>query len=99
VPHLQFTRSVQRIINHNKDEINSPINNDSNNDQDKETKKPQMEHIYENSRSIVRICDKAINFEMKEAPDVNSFEFCDLFSYKGGGCLKLITRDHGLYHR
>jgi len=98
MPHLEFTRSTQRILNDNKDEIKSNINDNEKN-KDKESKKLRIEHIYENSRSIVRICDKAINFETKLAPDVNSFEFCDLFSYKGGGCLKLITRDHGLYHR
>lgn len=29
----------------------------------------------------------------------NSFEYCEDFSYEGGGCLRVITRNERLYHR
>lgn len=29
----------------------------------------------------------------------NTFEYCEDFSYEGGGCLRLITRNEQLYHR
>lgn len=96
VPNLQFTRSIQRTL---------PEDDDGNNDLDdkkEDAKKPakRIEKIYENSKNIIRIRDNIVNFENKSPiPYVNTFEFCDRFSYKGGGCLKLITRNHRLYHR
>lgn len=111
VPHLQFTRSTQRTVVDNNKNSNEETHKDSNvddngnndkDDKDKETKKPQtrIEYIYENNRSVIRICNNIISFEGKlSAPDINTFEFCDMFSYEGGGCLKLLTRDHRLYHR
>lgn len=94
VPHLQFTRSTQRIFT---EDIEENENNDSDDANKKETR---IERIYENERSIIRVCGKIVKIEDKlPAVDVNTFEFCDQFSYNGGGCLKLITRDHRLYHR
>lgn len=96
VPHLQFTRSIQRTL---------PEDDDGNNDKDdkkKDVKKSQtrIEKIYENNKSIIRICGNVVKFENKSPTSyINTFEFCDQFSYKGGGCLKLITRNHRLYHR
>lgn len=29
----------------------------------------------------------------------NTFEYCEDFSYEGGGCLRVITRNEKLYHR
>ncbi|XP_032677000.1 uncharacterized protein LOC116846804 isoform X2 [Odontomachus brunneus] len=29
----------------------------------------------------------------------NTFEYCEDFSYEGGGCLRMITRNEKLYHR
>lgn len=99
-PHLQFTRSTQTtLIEDVKDD--DRVNNgqgDKNND----TKKlrTRIERIYENKKNIIRVCDNVVNFEEKlSAPDINTFEFCDQFSYNGGGCLKLITTDDRLYHR
>ncbi|XP_012217337.1 cytosolic endo-beta-N-acetylglucosaminidase isoform X1 [Linepithema humile] len=94
VPHLQFTRSIERTL--------PEADNDNNDKDDKkeDVKKPRIEKIYENSKNIVRICGNIVNFENKLPNSyINTFEFCDRFSYKGGGCLKLITRNHRLYHR
>lgn len=98
VPHLQFTRSTQRILVKDDDEKH---NNDESNGTDCEQKETQIERIYENKRNIIRVCGNVVTFENKLSTDVdvNTFEFCDQFSYNGGGCLKLITRDHTLYHR
>ncbi|CAL1679436.1 unnamed protein product [Lasius platythorax] len=99
-PHSQFTRSTQTTLIEdveNDDEVNN-----GQGDKDNDTKKPRtrIERIYENRKNIIRVCDNVVNFEEKlPALDVNTFEFCDQFSYNGGGCLKLITRDHRLYHR
>ncbi|KMQ97101.1 cytosolic endo-beta-n-acetylglucosaminidase [Lasius niger] len=99
-PHSQFTRSTQTTFIEdveNDDEVNN-----GQGDKDNDTKKPRtrIERIYENRKNIIRVCDNVVNFEEKlPALDVNTFEFCDQFSYNGGGCLKLITRDHRLYHR
>jgi len=91
VPHLQFTRSTQRILTEDE-------NNESN--ETCEKKENRIERIYENRKNIIRVCGNLIKFEDKLSTiDINTFEFCDQFSYNGGGCLKLITRDHRLYHR
>ncbi|EFN68758.1 Cytosolic endo-beta-N-acetylglucosaminidase [Camponotus floridanus] len=98
-PHLQFTRSTQTTLEDVKDD--DGVNNgqgDKNNDIKK--LRTRIEHIYENKRNIIRVCDNVVNFEEKlPAPNINTFEFCDQFSYNGGGCLKLITTDDRLYHR
>ncbi|EZA56459.1 Cytosolic endo-beta-N-acetylglucosaminidase [Ooceraea biroi] len=111
VPHLQFTRSIQRAIIDNNKDSKDKINRDRDADddggndkadKDKEAKKPEtrVEHVYENSRSTVRIRSNVISFENKlSAPDDNTFEFCDIFSFEGGGCLKLVTRNPRSYHR
>lgn len=95
VPHLQFTRSTQQTLDDKKH------NNDESNDTDCEKKETKIERIYENRKTIIRVCGNVVKFENKLSTDVdvNTFEFCDQFSYNGGGCLKLITRDHRLYHR
>jgi len=99
VPHLQFTRSIQRILVKDDDEKHD--NNESNDTVCEKKEKTQIERIYENKRNIIRVCGNVVTFENKLSTDVdvNTFEFCDQFSYNGGGCLKLITRDHTLYHR
>lgn len=89
VPHLRFTRSTQRVLTEDVVEDNKDT-----------ATKTKIECIYENKCNVIRICNNVVSFENKfPAPDVNTFEFCDRFSYKGGGCLKLITRDQRLYHR
>lgn len=96
-PHSQFTRSTQRTLIENND----GVNNDQG-DKDNDTKKTctRIERIYENRKNIIRVCDNIINIEEKlPVPNFNTFEFCDKFSYNGGGCLKLITTDDRLYHR
>lgn len=99
VPHLQFTRTTQRILPEVvEDEKHNNEENNKNNDNKK--KEIRIEHIYENKKNIIRVCGNIVQFENKlSAIDVNTFEFCDQFSYNGGGCLKLITRDSKLYHR
>jgi len=89
VPNLQFTRSTQHILTED-------VENEDNKDTEK--KETRIEHIYENKKNIIRVCGNVVKFEDKLL-DINTFEFCDQFSYNGGGCLKLITRDHRLYHR
>lgn len=99
-PHLQFTRSIQTTLIEDvedDDEVNNG-QGDKNND----TKKPRtrIEHTYENRKNIIRVCNNVINFEEKlPVSNINTFEFCNQFSYNGGGCLKLITTDDRLYHR
>lgn len=100
VPYLQFTRFTQTTLIENVESDNE-VNKDQSN-KDNDTKKPRtrIERIYENKKNIIRVCDNIVNFEEKlPASDINTFEFCDQFSYNGGGCLKLITRDNRLYHR
>ncbi|XP_077257220.1 cytosolic endo-beta-N-acetylglucosaminidase isoform X2 [Temnothorax americanus] len=101
VPYLQFTRSTQRTLP--GDVVNEEHNNDENNksnDTSCDKKKTRIERIYENRKNIIRVCGKVVEFEDKlSAVDVNTFEFCDKFSYNGGGCLKLVTRDPRLHHR
>ncbi|XP_050455330.1 cytosolic endo-beta-N-acetylglucosaminidase [Cataglyphis hispanica] len=99
-PHLQFTRSTQRTLI--EDVENNDGDNNGKGDKDNDTKKTRtrIEHIYENRKNIIRVCDNVINIEEKlPTPNFNTFEFCDKFSYNGGGCLKLITTDDRLYHR
>ncbi|XP_011052614.1 PREDICTED: cytosolic endo-beta-N-acetylglucosaminidase isoform X1 [Acromyrmex echinatior] len=94
VPHLQFTRLTQRILTGNVEDENNENNETC------EKKENRIERIYENRKNIIRVCGNSVKFEDKlSAVDINTFEFCDQFSYNGGGCLKLITRDHRLYHR
>lgn len=94
VPHLQFTRSTQRILIGDVEDKNNESNETC------EKKENRIERIFENRKNIIRVCGNLVKFEDKlSAVDINTFEFCDQFSYNGGGCLKLITRDHRLYHR
>lgn len=100
VPHLQFTRSTQRTLTEDVDEKHDNDENNKSNDTDCEKKNVRIERIYENKKNIIRVCGKVVKFENKlSAVDVNIFEFCDRFSYNGGGCLKLITKDYRRYHR
>ncbi|KAL0122537.1 hypothetical protein PUN28_007324 [Cardiocondyla obscurior] len=104
VPHLQFTQTTQRMLtNDAADDADEQHNDDKsskNDGADCGKKKVQIERIYENKKSIIRVCGNVVKFENKElAENVNSFEFCDRFSYNGGGCLKLITKDPRSYHR
>ncbi|XP_011156216.1 cytosolic endo-beta-N-acetylglucosaminidase isoform X1 [Solenopsis invicta] len=103
VPHLQFTQSKLRILNDVEDkniENEKQSSNEHNKSKDAKKKETRIERIYENKKSIIRVCDNIVQFEKKlSAVDVNTFEFCNQFSYNGGGCLKLITKDHRLYHR
>lgn len=99
VPHLQFTRSTQRTLTEDDEKHNHDENNKSN-DADCKKKDVRIERIYENEKNIMRVCGKVVKFENKLSDvDGNTFEFCDRFSYNGGGCLKLITRDCRRYHR
>lgn len=99
-PHSQFTRSTQRTLledGENNDEVNNGQDDKDNNTNKTHTR---IERIYENRKNIIRVCDNVVNIEEKlSAPDFNTFEFCDRFSYNGGGCLKLITTNDRLYHR
>ncbi|KAG7189443.1 hypothetical protein KM043_017144 [Ampulex compressa] len=65
--------------------------------------KPSTEHeecIYETKQNIIRICKDVVNFEPKTiVSNFNCFEYYDRFSYEGGGCLKLVTKDSTVYHR
>ncbi|XP_018400063.1 PREDICTED: cytosolic endo-beta-N-acetylglucosaminidase [Cyphomyrmex costatus] len=94
VPYLQFTRSTQRILTGDVEVENNESNKTC------KKKENQIERIYENKKNIIRVCGNLVKFEDKLSTiDINTFEFCDQFSYNGGGCLKLVTRDHRLYHR
>lgn len=98
VPCLQFTQSTQRILPDVEDEKHN--NDESNKNNDTKKKETRIERIYENKKNIIRVCGNIVQVENKlSAVDVNTFEFCNQFSYNGGGCLKLITRDSRLYHR
>lgn len=97
VPHLQFTQSTRRVIENNEDDER---NNDNRGDGDSKKVQKRIERVYENVRNVIRVIDNLVSFEDKSpVPNVNTFEFCNEFSYKGGGCLKLTTRDYRLYHR
>lgn len=99
VPFLQFTHSRQQTLPAEDEKDNNNENNKSN-DTDCKKKETRIERIYENMKSIIRVCGKVVKFEKKfSGIDFNTFEFCDRFSYNGGGCLKLITRNHRQYHR
>ncbi|XP_036149552.1 cytosolic endo-beta-N-acetylglucosaminidase isoform X2 [Monomorium pharaonis] len=99
VPHLQFTQSTQRILTENG-ENEKQSNNDNDKRDSTKKKEIRIERIYENKKNIIRVCDNVVKFEDKlSVIDVNSFEFCNQFSYNGGGCLKLITKNPRLYHR
>lgn len=87
MPHLKFTHLP---------EIPEPKSKDDRN----ECAKTTTEYVYETRRSTIRIRGSVVNIENKSPlADVNSFEFCNVFSFEGGGCLKLITNDPKLYHR
>lgn len=100
VPHLQFTRSTQRTLTEDVDEKHDNDESNKSNDTDGKKKDVRIERIYENKKNIIRVCGKVVQFENKLSfVDVNTWEFCDRFSYNGGGCLKLITKNDMQYHR
>lgn len=47
-------------------------------------------HIIEENENLT---DKSMIFQG------NTFEYCEDFSFEGGGCLRVITRNEKLYHR
>ncbi|XP_076226014.1 cytosolic endo-beta-N-acetylglucosaminidase isoform X2 [Nomia melanderi] len=87
IPHLKFIRSPELL---------------ESNTANKEKKSPQTprEYIYETAINTIRILGNTVNIENKlPVLGLNYFEFHDGLSFEGGGCLKLITNDPGLYHR
>lgn len=86
-PHLQFTYVPQ---------LPEPKNENDRN----ECSKQPIQYIYETKRNVIRILENVINIQDKmPILDINCFEFCNQFSFEGGGCLKLITNDLRSYHR
>ncbi|XP_014470080.1 PREDICTED: cytosolic endo-beta-N-acetylglucosaminidase isoform X2 [Dinoponera quadriceps] len=57
----------------------------------------RIEKLYLKGWHIIEDCenltDKSIVLQG------NTFEYCNDFSYEGGGCLRMITRNEKLYHR
>ncbi|KAK1118983.1 hypothetical protein K0M31_013753 [Melipona bicolor] len=87
IPHLKFTYFSQ------------PPEPKNGNDRNECAKKP-IQYVYETKKHIIRILDNVASIQDKiPILDVNSFEFCNQFSYEGGGCLKLITKELNSYHR
>ncbi|XP_054000563.1 uncharacterized protein LOC128888008 isoform X2 [Hylaeus anthracinus] len=85
IPHLKFMHVLR--------------NSENEGDKSQCSKMP-IECIYETKKHAIRILKNIVNIEDKSSiSDINYFEFCDQFSYEGGGCLKLITNDPKLYHR
>ena len=87
MPHLKFTLLPDIPEPKSKDDRNECANT-------------ATEYIYETKKHVIRILGSAVSIESKlPLTDVNCFEFCDRFSFEGGGCLKLITNDSRQYHR
>nr|XP_034193175.1 cytosolic endo-beta-N-acetylglucosaminidase-like isoform X1 [Osmia lignaria]XP_034193176.1 cytosolic endo-beta-N-acetylglucosaminidase-like isoform X1 [Osmia lignaria]XP_034193177.1 cytosolic endo-beta-N-acetylglucosaminidase-like isoform X1 [Osmia lignaria]XP_034193178.1 cytosolic endo-beta-N-acetylglucosaminidase-like isoform X1 [Osmia lignaria]XP_034193180.1 cytosolic endo-beta-N-acetylglucosaminidase-like isoform X1 [Osmia lignaria]XP_034193181.1 cytosolic endo-beta-N-acetylglucosaminid len=88
MPNLKFTLFPQ------------PEEAKSEDDRNECARKKSVEYIYETKNNIIRIFEKNVDIQTKTpVPDINCFEFCNEFSFEGGGCLKLITNNSGLYHR
>lgn len=69
------------------------------NDNESSSKKEVL-YVYETEKSYVRVLGNVASFQPKSIPtNVNYFEFCNEYSYEGGGCLKLMTKNPGEYHR
>ncbi|XP_016770643.1 cytosolic endo-beta-N-acetylglucosaminidase isoform X2 [Apis mellifera] len=86
-PHLQFTYVPQ---------LPEPKNENDRN----ECPKQPIQYIYETKKNVIRILENVVNIQDKmPILDINCFEFCNQFSFEGGGCLKLITNDLRSYHR
>ncbi|XP_015609952.1 uncharacterized protein LOC107274903 [Cephus cinctus] len=59
-----------------------------------------LKKIYESAERILTINGRSITIEKTSTnPKKNYFEFHNMCSYNGGGCLKLITVDPKVYHR
>lgn len=87
IPHLKFTHFPQ------------PPEPKSKNDRNECAKRP-TQYVYETRKHIIRILENVASIQDKiPILNVNSFEFCNQFSYEGGGCLKLITNELNAYHR
>ncbi|KAI4487028.1 hypothetical protein M0802_012128 [Mischocyttarus mexicanus] len=62
--------------------------------------KKKVLYVYETEKSYVRVLGNVVNFQPKSVvTNENYFEFCNEYSYEGGGCLKLITKTPRNYHR
>ncbi|XP_033356543.1 mucin-5AC [Bombus vosnesenskii] len=89
IPHMKFTSSPQ---------LPEPK---SENDRNECSKGP-IQYVYETRKNVIRVLENVVNIENKMPMlHVNSFEFCNQFSFEGGGCIKLITNDLTAtsYHR
>nr|XP_050861167.1 cytosolic endo-beta-N-acetylglucosaminidase-like isoform X1 [Vespula vulgaris] len=76
-----------------------PVDDDDDDDDESSSKKEAL-YVYETEKSYVRVLGNVASFQPKSLPtSANYFEFCNEYSYEGGGCLKLITGNPREYHR
>ncbi|XP_047363269.1 cytosolic endo-beta-N-acetylglucosaminidase isoform X1 [Vespa velutina] len=69
-------------------------------DDNKSSSKKEALYVYETEKCYVRFLGNVVSFQPKLLPtNVNYFEFSNVYSYEGGGCLKLITKNPDEYHR
>lgn len=67
---------------------------------DKKVPAEKPECTFETPFEIMKVTGKRIVFVAKTpSVPVNCTEYCEEYSYDGGGCLRLVTEDTNIYHR